>query len=86
MLRASKCPPCTTSTKIKRNKCIWRAIDAGDLTVDECDAARADATFHSIKSGKCYGQCKCHSRFPDCDLRARKCMLLDGTKTIEETG
>jgi len=86
MLRASKCPPCATSTKIKRNKCVWHTIDTGDLTVDEYDAARTDNTFHSIKSGKCYGQCKYHSRFPDCNLRTRKYNLVDGTKTIEETG
>ena len=86
MQRASKCTPCDTLPKTKRNKCVQITVDNGDLTADEYDSTRTDTIFHSIKSGKCYGQCKFHSHFLDCKLRIRKYLLLDGTKTYEETG
>ena len=63
---------CTAPSKAKRNSCIWVTVDTGDLTAEEHEAARTDATFHSIKSGKHYGQCKYHHRFPDCTFRTRR--------------
>ena len=86
MLRESKCTPCAPSQKMKHNKYVWITVDTGDSTDDEYDATRADAIFRSNKSGKFYGQCKFHSRYPDCTLRTKKYSLLDGAKTYEETG
>ena len=65
---------------------MWIKVDTRDLTADEHDATRVDTTFNSVKSGKCYAQCKFHSRYPDCTLCTRKYLLPDGAKTYEETG
>ena len=78
--------PCAPPQKAKRNKCVRITVDTGDLTADEYDDARIDTTFYCIKSGKWYGHCKFHSRYPDCTLRTRNYLLPNRTNTYEETG
>ena len=85
-LRASKCTPCTPLLKVKRSKCVQITVDTEDLITDKYDATRTDATFHVIKTGKCYGQCKFHSLYPECTLRTMRYLFLDDSKTYEEKG
>ena len=79
----------TLAPSTPRFKPTWFVPDRGGLSINEHVGKRLSEDMcskGSPGSGKTHSQCEHHSRFPDCEMRLRKCRLPDCTQVCEQTG
>ena len=88
MYKASKINHTTASPRSIRPNRSWIPADLCGLTHAQWwdERLRDDYCFSAIKSNKKYGNCRCHTRFPDCSSRIRQYKLPDGEIVSETTG